>query len=110
MHRGMLITCTILESMKPALLLPLLALAFCPVSFAQAPAWKPARNVEIVVGVGPGGGIDRTARFIQKLVQDQRLVEVTTTVVNKPGGGGIIAQTHLNQRPGDAHYLEISAT
>ena len=28
----------------------------------------------------------------------------------KPGGGGIIAQTHLNQRPGDAHYLEITAT
>jgi putative tricarboxylic transport membrane protein len=105
---------TLVESMKLRhqlrYLLPLLALALAPVSSAQTPAWKPTRNVEIVVGVGPGGGIDRTARFIQKLVQDQRLVEVTTTVVNKPGGGGIIAQTHLNQRPGDAHYLEITAT
>lgn len=96
--------------MKLRYLLPLVAFALAPVSSAQTPAWKPARNVEIIVGVGPGGGIDRTARFIQKLMQDQRLVAVTMTVVNKPGGGGIIAQTHLNQRPGDAHYLEITAT
>jgi putative tricarboxylic transport membrane protein len=81
-----------------------------PSAAAQTGAWKPSRNVEIVVGVGAGGGIDRTARLIQKLIQDQRLVEVTTTVVNKPGGGGTIAQALLNQRPGDAHSLEITAT
>ncbi|MGH8702771.1 MAG: tripartite tricarboxylate transporter substrate binding protein [Burkholderiales bacterium] len=91
-----------------------LAAVFCvaitiPAS-AQSGAWKPARNVEIVVGVGPGGGIDRTARFLQKLLQDQRLIEVTATVVNKPGGGGSIAQTYLNQRAGDSHYFEITAT
>ena len=77
---------------------------------AQTGAWKPARNVEIVVGVGPGGGIDRTARFIQKLVQDQRLVEVPVTVSNKPGGGSTIAHAYISQKAGDAHFLEISAT
>ena len=77
---------------------------------AQPAAWKPARNVEIIVGVGPGGGIDRTARVLQKILQDQRLKEVTVTVVNKPGGGGAIAQTYLNQRAGDAHFWEITAT
>jgi len=79
-------------------------------ALAQPAAWKPARNVEIIVGVGPGGGIDRTARVLQKILQDQRLMEVTVTVVNKPGGGGAIAQTYLNQRAGDAHYWEITAT
>src|SRR6185295_17988929 len=65
---------------------------------AQSVAWKPARNVEIVVGVGPGGGIDRTARIVQKILQEQRLLDVTATVVNKPGGGSTIAQAYLNQR------------
>jgi putative tricarboxylic transport membrane protein len=76
----------------------------------QTGPWKPSRNVEIIVGVSPGGGIDRTARTLQKIIQDRRLIEVGTTVVNKPGGGGTIAQAYLNQHAGDAHYFEISAT
>ena len=77
---------------------------------AQADAWKPTRNVEIIVGVGPGGGVDRTARRVQKIIQDQRLLDVPATVINKPGGGTTIAQAYLNQHAGDAHYFEISAT
>jgi putative tricarboxylic transport membrane protein len=85
-------------------------IAISPAALAQTAPWKPARNVEIVVGVGPGGGIDRTARLIQKILQDQKLLDVTATVVNKPGGGGTIAQAQLNQRQGDAHVWEITAT
>jgi putative tricarboxylic transport membrane protein len=96
--------------MATRLLLVMLALAAAaPAVFAQS-AWKPTRNVEIVVGVAPGGGIDRTARLIQKILQDDRLIGMTTTVVNKPGGGGAIAQNYLNQHGGDAHYFEITAT
>jgi putative tricarboxylic transport membrane protein len=96
--------------MATRLLLVMLALAAAaPAAFAQS-AWKPTRNVEIVVGVAPGGGIDRTARLIQKILQDDRSIGVTTTVVNKPGGGGAIAQSYLNQHGGDAHYFEITAT
>jgi putative tricarboxylic transport membrane protein len=79
----------------------------CP---AQAAAWKPERNIEIVVGVGPGGGIDRTARSLQRMMREQRLVEAPVSVVNKPGGGGAIAQTYLNQRAGDGHYVHLTAT
>jgi putative tricarboxylic transport membrane protein len=96
--------------MATRLLLVMLALAAAdPAAFAQS-TWKPTRNVEIVVGVAPGGGIDRTARLIQKILQDDRSIGVTTTVVNKPGGGGAIAQSYLNQHGGDAHYFEITAT
>lgn len=80
------------------------------VECAAQPSWKPVKNVEIIVGVSPGGGIDRTARTLQKILQDRRMIEVSSSVVNKPGGGGTLAQAYLNQRAGDAHYLEVSAT
>ena len=91
--------------------LPLLLFLCAPfLACAQTSVWTPSRAVELVVGVSPGGGIDRTARTIQRIVQDKRLIEVPINVINKPGGGGTIAQAYLNQRPGDAHYFEITAT
>ena len=94
-----------------AILLSLASLALPPPPcLGQTAAWKPARPVELVVGVSPGGGIDRMARTVQRLMHERRLVEVPMTVVNKPGGGSTIAQAYLQQHAGDAHYLEISAT
>lgn len=81
-----------------------------PAAFSQTGPWKPNHSVEIVVGVGPGGGIDRTARLMQKILQDHRLIDVASTVVNKPGGGSTISLAYLSQHPGDAHLWEISAT
>lgn len=68
------------------------------------PAWKPERNVEIIIPGGAGGGQDRTARIMQKIMQEG-LVPTPVTVVNRPGGGGNIAYTYLNQFVGDGHYL-----
>src|SRR5262245_43982383 len=88
----------------------LLLVAAWGIATAQPSAWVPSRPVELIVGVSPGGGVDRTARTIQKIIQDKRLLEVPLNVVNKPGGGGTIAQVYMNQRAGDAHYFEITAT
>jgi putative tricarboxylic transport membrane protein len=77
---------------------------------AQTSAWKPGKPIELLVGVAPGGGIDRTARLIQKIAQERQLVPVALNVVNKPGGGGTIAQAYLNQHAADAHYFELTAT
>ncbi len=85
-------------------------LLFSLAAAAHAQIWKPAKNVEIIVGVSPGGGIDRTARTLQKIMQNKRYVEAAITVVNKPGGGSTIAQAYLNQHAGDAHYLYLGAT
>ena len=78
------------------------------VSGAAAQSWKPEKNVELIVPGGAGGGQDRTARIMQKIMQDG-LVPATVTVVNRPGGGSNLAYIHLNQFAGDGHYL-ASAT
>jgi putative tricarboxylic transport membrane protein len=75
-----------------------------------AQAWTPQKNVEIVVGSAPGGSNDRTGRFVEKVIRENRLVNGTVTVVNKPGGGTNIAFAYVNQHPGDAHYLLIGTT
>jgi putative tricarboxylic transport membrane protein len=92
-----------------SLVMPVFTIA-ATTATAQPGGWKPSKPVEIVVGVSPGGGIDRMARVLQKIMQERRLVEVPVNVVNKPGGGGTIAQAYLQQRAGDAHYFEITAT
>ncbi len=81
-----------------------LLLALSAAAAAQ-PAWRPDRNVEIIVPTAPGGGNDKTARMINKIWQG---MGVQSTVVNRTGGGGAVAYTYLNQRARDAHYLSIA--
>ncbi|MBI3939056.1 MAG: tripartite tricarboxylate transporter substrate binding protein [Betaproteobacteria bacterium] len=68
-------------------------------------AWSPEKAVEIVVQSSAGSGVDRTARMIQKIMQDGAMVPTPIVVVNKPGGAGNIAYNYLSQFAGDGHYL-----
>lgn len=78
-------------------------------SHSASPGWKPERNVEIIVPSAAGGGADRTGRVIQKVLQDKRMLDVSSSVMNKPGGGGAVGWAYLNQHPGDGHYLALSS-
>lgn len=79
-------------------------------SFAHAQtAWKPERNIEIVVGSSAGTGTDRTARLIQKIWQEQKAVPFPTTVINKPGGGGAVSWAYMGTHAGDPHYLLVTS-
>lgn len=92
------------------LLLCLLSVLACPFGVQAQTAWKPVKPVEILVGVSPGGGIDRTARLLARVLMEKKLIESAASVINKPGGGGTLVQAYLNQHAGDAHYFEIGAT
>ena len=83
--------------------------AFAWTNALAASSWQPNRNVEIVVSTSPGSGSDTTARFIQKLLVDNKLVAVPVTVMNKPGGGGAIGATYLNQHAGNGHYVMVTS-
>ena len=74
----------------------------------HAQRWQPTKPLEIVVATSPGGGVDRTARLIQKIITDEGLVKVPVTVNNKPGAGGAIQVNYLNQHAGDAHFVGVT--
>ena len=84
------------------------AAVICVIAPVLAQDWKPSRTIEFVVGAGSGGGNDRTARVIQKILQERTLIPTPMVVVNKPGAGGVIAQDYLNTHQGDGHYLMIT--
>src|SRR5512134_3213166 len=72
---------------------------------ATAAGWKPEQPVEVIVNCAPGCGPDKIARLMQRVFQANRLLDVPVSVQNKPGGGGAIAQTYLNQFEANGHYL-----
>jgi len=86
-------------------LLALMLLCFSATGWAQG--WSPQRTVEIVVGYAPGGGVDRTARALERILPANKLVNTGMAVVNKPGGNTTIAYNYLSQRPADGHTIMV---
>ena len=82
----------------------LLGAVLCLASPLHAQDWKPARNIEITVSSGAGGAADREARELQRHMQTLPGMP-SITVNNRPGGGGSIAWSSLNQHQGDAHWI-----
>src|SRR5688572_18273547 len=68
-------------------------------------AWRPEKQVEIILPTAPGGGNDAVARLMAKMLQEQKLVTTPILVMNKPGGNQALSVTYLSQHPGDPHYL-----
>src|SRR5215210_7070029 len=86
------------NSMKPALASAVLGALIVTHAWAQ-PAWKPEKQVEIVLPTAPGGGNDAVARLMAKVLQEQKLVTTPILVVNKPGGNQALSVTYLGQHP-----------
>lgn len=77
---------------------------------AGAQGWKPERNVELIVPASAGGSLDTTGRVVQRLWDELKLLPVSSTVVNRSGGGHAVAYNYLNQKAGDPHYMSITSS
>ena len=77
--------------------------------FCAGADWRPERNVEIIVGTAPASNQDQTARRMQKVWQDSKLVTVSQIIVNKPGAGGELGWTYFSKFAGDGHYLSMTS-
>jgi putative tricarboxylic transport membrane protein len=93
--------------MRAALALAVLAAGLPGAAHAQA-TWTPEKNVELVVGAGAGAAADATARQIQRIMQERKLIPVTASVINKPGGSYALSWIYINQHAKDGHYLSIT--
>jgi putative tricarboxylic transport membrane protein len=88
-----------------------LAAVLMSVTAAMAAAqqqWSPQRNVELVVPNPPGGSNDKTARTIERVWTTNKILPTTLSIMNRSGGGGSIAYTHVAQQTGNPHYLVVA--
>jgi tripartite-type tricarboxylate transporter receptor subunit TctC len=74
-------------------------------AFAQA---YPARPVHIVVGFGPGTGLDIYARLIGQWLSDR--LGVSFVIDNKPGAGTNLATESVVNAPPDGYTLLMAST
>jgi putative tricarboxylic transport membrane protein len=79
-----------------------------PAAWAQA--WKPERNIELIVPASAGGSLDNTGRTIQGVWDGLKLVPAATAVINRAGGGHAKAYAYLSQFAKDPHYLSITSS
>jgi putative tricarboxylic transport membrane protein len=77
---------------------------------AHAAEWKPDRAIEMIVPTGPGSGVDNTMRTVQAILQNNKLVDQSIIVTNKPGGSYGVALNYLGQFNGDAHRMMIQTS
>lgn len=77
------------------------------VSPALAQQWKPSKHVELISASGAGSASDGVLRLVERTLQEKKLIEVTSSVINKPGGGGSVGWTYTNQQPADGHHLTL---
>ena len=68
-------------------------------------AWEPEKPVEFVIMAGQGGGADRLARFIQSIIETNKLSPQPFIPVNKGGGSGAEALRYLQDNAGNPHVI-----
>jgi len=100
---------------RPTLLAGLLATAFVIAGLGTAAQADPVKvgdfpndTLQLMVPAGPGGGLDTTARELQKVLQSEGIGAKPAEVVNVPGGGQTVGLARLiSQFDTDAHGVLV---
>jgi tripartite-type tricarboxylate transporter receptor subunit TctC len=75
---------------------------------AEAAKWQPKKPITFVIMAGKGGGADRIARLMQKIVQQHGWSPQPLIPVNKPGGAGAEALRFLKDNHGDPYIILVT--
>ncbi len=63
----------------------------------------PVKEIRIITGSGPGGGVDRMSRSVQRFLPD--VLNVSVLVENRQGAGGKIAARYVMKQPADGYTI-----
>lgn len=85
------------------LLTAVLIAAGAPAAHAQG--FTPSRPVDFLVHTGPGAGSDLFARGVAAVLEKNKLVPQRIQIVNKTGGGGLVAMSFLGEKAGEEHLV-----
>jgi len=83
----------------------LLLLALAGFSPLPAAAQAPAKGIEILVGMPPGGGVDAYARLVQRHLPAQLKGAPTVVVQNMPGAGSLRSVLALSHAAEDGSVI-----
>lgn len=75
----------------------------------NAGGWLPGRDIELIAGTPSGGGQDRPARALIRVLEDSGRVPQRITLTNIPGRGGGNGWDALRNRKGDPHVLAVNS-
>src|SRR3546814_11399788 len=75
---------------------------------SHAQTWKPQHSVEFVVPAGPGAALDTAARELQRLLEQQKILDQTLVITNRPGGSGAVGLQTLRAHEGDSPWVGTS--
>jgi tripartite-type tricarboxylate transporter receptor subunit TctC len=81
--------------------------ALCAVampSLAQTSPW-PTRPIKIVIGYGPGGAGDATARLLAEGLQ--KILKQPVIMDYKPGASGMVAADYVAKAPADGYTIHL---
>lgn len=90
------------RSLTVAVFMVTIMAAFGAPALAQ---WQPTETVRVIVHAGPGSGADVFARAVVDIIEKEKLLSVPIEVLNKKGGGGMVAMNFTAGQAGNPHYL-----
>jgi len=94
--------------MKIRIAIPLAAmLAAAGMADAPAQGFTPDRVIEVMVHSGPGAGNDVFARSVIKVLNEIKAVPQQMQVMNKTGGGGLVAMSYLSEKQAETHLVAV---
>lgn len=67
--------------------------------------WSPEGTLEFIASYSPGGGHDIMLRTMAKILMEEKIVDNTINVVNKPGGSGAVGMAYTSGKDGESNYI-----
>jgi len=88
--------------------LALAATSASGIANAGSHGWKPTKPIDFIIMAGKGGGADKMARFMQAIVEENKLSSRPLVPTNKSGGSGAEALVAAKSASDPDHTIMVT--